>query len=176
MKRFFLVVFAFACGSSNTPGDAGTDSGVDSGIDSGAGADVSAADVVVETSTDAGTDASNANNDIAASASSACNSSGLYVATSANAITCGSPISTQLVKPYLQLRLPSKAAGTYDVASDCGQGGNVVEAMYDDAQGTHDAVSGTVVLTNAGATVSGSYDLDFGTTKLKASFDAPYCP
>jgi len=173
MKRFILVVFAFACGSSNTPNDAGgTDSGVDSGIDSGA--DVSAADVVVETSTDAGTDASNAN--IAASASSACNSSGLYIATSANAITCGSPISTQLVKPYLQLRLPSKAAGTYDVASDCGQGGNVVEATFDDAQGTHDAVSGSVVLTNAGATVSGSYDLDFGTTKLKASFDAPYCP
>lgn len=155
MKRLFACLFVLACGSTTTSHD-------DAGIDASA-ADAPKSDAA-------------ASSNVAASASSACNSNGLYIATSGSTIACGSPISTQLVKPYLQLRLPSTASATYDVTSDCGQGGNVVEAVYDDAQGTHDAVSGSVTLTNVGATVSGSYDLDFGTTKLQASFDASYCP
>ena len=158
MKRFALLFLA-ACGGSDTTTDAGTDAHAETTASSDA-------------ATDGATSASSA-----ASPSTACNASGLYIATSAGTLTCGSPLSTQLVKPYLQLRLPSTTAGTYTVSSDCAQGGNVVEAMYDDAQGTHDAVSGTVTIATLGASdVTGSYDLDFGTTKLKTSFDALYCP
>jgi len=124
--------------------------------------------------------------DIRFESDTVCGPSGLYLGISGSSLSpCSAPLSSNLKKPYLQIRTSQASPGTYfhggDSCRSAPAGSQAFYATLDrDGSSTLDSMSGSVTIDAAdGSMVFGSFEIAFGGPTsdgiLKGSFAARAC-